>query len=72
MRKGRALETIKQIGDTTMAKITPKKSNKKAGGELNYGNAENIVGGPICNDPISSLNPSKPVKGSKQLPPVKK
>ena len=57
-----------------MAKVKPGKPNAgdKAGGELKYGNAENIVGGPICNDPESGLKGEKGVKGSKALPPVKK
>lgn len=57
-----------------MTKVKPGKPNPnaKAGGELKYGNAENIVGGPIVNDPTPGLNADKGVKGSKALPPVKK
>jgi hypothetical protein len=55
-------------------KAKPSKPNPKIkpGGELKYGNAENIVGGPIENNPIDGINADKPVKGSASLPPVKK
>ena len=55
-------------------KVNPGKPNhkNKAGKELPYKSAESVVGGPICNDPIAGLNPPKPVKGGKVLPPVKK
>jgi hypothetical protein len=57
-----------------MAKIKPSKpnANNKAGGELKYGNADNIVGGPIVDNPSTGLNADKGVKGSSTLPPIKK
>lgn len=55
-------------------KIKPSKPNpsNKAGGELPYKNAADVVGGPICNDTTPALNPDKGVTGSSTLPPVKK
>ena len=55
-------------------KVKPGKPNpsNKPGGELKYGNAENIVGGPIVENPSPSLMPEKGVTGSRTVPPVKK
>lgn len=54
------------------AKPSKPSAKNKAGGELKYGNAENIVGGPICGNPSGGLSPERGVSGSKSLPPVKK
>lgn len=55
-------------------KIKPSKpnSNNKAGGELKYSNPDNVIGGPVDNNPQTGLNADKPVKGVSSLPPVKK
>lgn len=56
-----------------MAKVTPRKpdANAKAGKELPYKNVEDVVGGPVCNNPEPGLQSDKEVKGSKALPPIK-